>query len=91
MRLKAGAIRELHWHSDAEWAYVLKGTTQITIVTPDGQNYIGNAISTYYFLIVMIFIDWSVTRGPVTCGTSLLASPTVCKRLQTTPMVQNSF
>lgn len=41
MRLEAGAIRELHWHSTAEWAYVLDGTMQITTVTPEGQNYIG--------------------------------------------------
>ncbi|KAK7690969.1 hypothetical protein QCA50_006072 [Cerrena zonata] len=41
MRLEAGAIRELHWHKTAEWAYVLNGSTQITTVTPEGQNYIG--------------------------------------------------
>jgi len=37
MRLEAGAVRELHWHSTAEWAFVLKGTTQITAVNTDGQ------------------------------------------------------
>ncbi|KAI0784529.1 oxalate decarboxylase [Abortiporus biennis] len=45
MRLEAGAIRELHWHTAAEWAYVIKlcfGTSQITIVTPEGQNYVAN-------------------------------------------------
>ncbi|KAI5114570.1 hypothetical protein M0805_005730, partial [Coniferiporia weirii] len=41
MRLEAGAIRELHWHSSAEWAYVLKGTTVVTSVNPDGQVYTG--------------------------------------------------
>ncbi|KAJ3883908.1 oxalate decarboxylase [Lentinula edodes] len=40
MRLEAGAIRELHWHSTAEWAYVLKGTTQVTSVDQDGRNFI---------------------------------------------------
>jgi oxalate decarboxylase len=25
MRLKPGAIRELHWHKEAEWAYMLAG------------------------------------------------------------------
>ncbi|THH33226.1 hypothetical protein EUX98_g997 [Antrodiella citrinella] len=40
MRLEAGAIRELHWHTSAEWAYVLKGSTQITTVTSEGQNYV---------------------------------------------------
>ncbi|KAF9072559.1 oxalate decarboxylase [Rhodocollybia butyracea] len=42
MRLEAGAIRELHWHSTAEWAYVLKGTTQITTVDGEGRNFIGS-------------------------------------------------
>ncbi|KAI0046337.1 oxalate decarboxylase [Auriscalpium vulgare] len=41
MRLEAGAIRELHWHKTSEWAYVLKGTTQVTSVDQDGRNYIG--------------------------------------------------
>ncbi|TEB19420.1 oxalate decarboxylase [Coprinellus micaceus] len=40
MRLKPGAIRELHWHKTAEWAYVLKGTTQVTSVDQDGRNFI---------------------------------------------------
>ncbi|KAK0475424.1 oxalate decarboxylase [Armillaria novae-zelandiae] len=40
MRLEPGAIRELHWHSTAEWAYVLKGSTQITAVDQDGRNYL---------------------------------------------------
>ncbi|KAH8100799.1 oxalate decarboxylase [Cristinia sonorae] len=42
MRLEAGAIRELHWHQTAEWAYVLKGTTQITSVDQLGRNYVAN-------------------------------------------------
>ena len=32
MRLKAGAIRELHWHKESEWAYVIKGRARITAV-----------------------------------------------------------
>ncbi|TCD65975.1 hypothetical protein EIP91_001967 [Steccherinum ochraceum] len=42
MRLESGAIRELHWHQTAEWAYVLKGTTQITSVDQLGRNYVAN-------------------------------------------------
>ncbi|OCH85111.1 oxalate oxidase [Obba rivulosa] len=42
MRLEAGAIREMHWHNTAEWAYVLKGTTQITAVDQNGRNYLAN-------------------------------------------------
>src|SRR5580704_11571194 len=32
MRLKAGAIREMHWHKEAEWAFMLKGRARITSV-----------------------------------------------------------
>ncbi|QRV88482.1 oxalate decarboxylase [Ceratobasidium sp. AG-Ba] len=39
MRLKAGAIRELHWHVSAEWAYILAGSCRIVVVNSDGQNY----------------------------------------------------
>ncbi|KAG7087189.1 hypothetical protein E1B28_013170 [Marasmius oreades] len=42
MRLEAGAIRELHWHTTSEWAYVLKGTTQISAVDQDGKNFVAN-------------------------------------------------
>ncbi|KAJ7735617.1 oxalate decarboxylase [Mycena maculata] len=42
MRLEPGAIRELHWHSTSEWAYVLSGTTQVTAVNADGQNFLAN-------------------------------------------------
>ncbi|KAJ7269716.1 putative oxalate decarboxylase/oxidase [Mycena rebaudengoi] len=42
MRLEPGAIRELHWHNTAEWAYVLKGDIRISTVTPDGQVYLGD-------------------------------------------------
>ncbi|KAJ6492488.1 oxalate decarboxylase [Mycena vitilis] len=40
MRLEAGAIRELHWHSTSEWAYVLKGSTQVTAVDAEGRNFL---------------------------------------------------
>ncbi|KAI3616907.1 oxalate decarboxylase [Moniliophthora roreri] len=42
MRLEAGAIRELHWHKTSEWAYVLKGTTQVTAVDQEGRNFVAN-------------------------------------------------
>ncbi|KAL4245977.1 RmlC-like cupin domain superfamily protein [Abortiporus biennis] len=42
MRLEPGAIRELHWHKTAEWAYVLSGTTQITAMDNDGRNFVAN-------------------------------------------------
>ncbi|KAI9453307.1 oxalate decarboxylase, partial [Lactarius psammicola] len=42
MRLEPGAVRELHWHKSAEWAYVIKGTTQVTSVDQDGRSYVAN-------------------------------------------------
>ncbi|KAI0775293.1 oxalate decarboxylase [Trametes elegans] len=52
MRLEPGAIRELHWHNTAEWAYRgLQGSTQVTTVTADGQNYVATVPkgSLWYF------------------------------------------
>jgi oxalate decarboxylase len=40
MRLKPGGIRELHWHKEAEWAYLLAGRCRITAVDQDGRNFI---------------------------------------------------
>ncbi|KAL1724277.1 oxalate decarboxylase [Schizophyllum commune] len=42
MRLLPGAVRELHWHKTAEWAYVLKGTTQVSSVDQEGRNYLAS-------------------------------------------------
>jgi oxalate decarboxylase len=52
MRLKPGAMRELHWHSlAAEWAYVLEGRMRATIVMPNGQSEIAEFVpgDTWYF------------------------------------------
>jgi oxalate decarboxylase len=39
MRLKPGAIRELHWHAlAAEWAYMIEGRVRTTVVMPNGQS-----------------------------------------------------
>jgi oxalate decarboxylase len=32
MRLDSGVVRELHWHKEAEWAYILQGNVRLTIV-----------------------------------------------------------
>ncbi|KZN23328.1 oxalate decarboxylase [Haladaptatus sp. R4] len=40
MRLKPGGIRELHWHTEAEWAYMLAGRARVTAVDADGHNFI---------------------------------------------------
>lgn len=40
MRLKAGAYRELHWHKEAEWAFMLAGSARIAAIDPQGRNFI---------------------------------------------------
>ena len=40
MRLNAGGTRELHWHKQAEWAYMLYGTARITAVNATGNNFV---------------------------------------------------
>ena len=40
MRLEAGSFRELHWHTAAEWAYVLYGSARISVLSPDGTVFI---------------------------------------------------
>jgi oxalate decarboxylase len=39
MRLKAGAVRELHWHKPAEWAFMLKGRARITAIDEEGRAF----------------------------------------------------
>jgi oxalate decarboxylase len=40
MRLNAGGVRELHWHKEAEWAYMLYGNARITAVDAHGRNFV---------------------------------------------------
>ncbi|KAF2813628.1 oxalate decarboxylase family bicupin [Mytilinidion resinicola] len=40
MRLDEGVIRELHWHKEAEWAYVLEGNVRITALDPEGGSFV---------------------------------------------------
>ena len=42
MRLEPGAIRELHWHRQSEWAIMLAGTARVTSVDDKGRNFIGD-------------------------------------------------
>ncbi len=34
--MNAGGAREMHWHNSAEWAYVVDGHCQVTVVDPEG-------------------------------------------------------
>ena len=40
MRVKPGGIREMHWHKEAEWGFVLAGSVRITVVDEQGRNFI---------------------------------------------------
>jgi len=40
MRLTAGGVRELHWHTAAEWALMLYGKARITGFDADGKSFV---------------------------------------------------
>lgn len=37
MRLARGGIREMHWHQQAEWAFMLDGRCRITVLDEEGR------------------------------------------------------
>lgn len=42
MRLKPGAIREMHWHQEAEWSYMIAGTARISAIAADGRTFVAD-------------------------------------------------
>src|ERR1700691_1475952 len=42
MRLTAGGIRELHWHTAAEWAFMLYGNARITGLDAEGKSFVSD-------------------------------------------------
>jgi oxalate decarboxylase len=40
MRLTAGGVRELHWHTAGEWAIILYGNARITAIDKDGKSFV---------------------------------------------------
>jgi oxalate decarboxylase len=42
MRLTAGGVRELHWHTANEWAIILTGTARITAIDRDGKSFVAD-------------------------------------------------
>jgi len=40
MRLGPGVYRELHWHNESEWAYIIKGQCRISVLDLEGGSYI---------------------------------------------------
>jgi oxalate decarboxylase len=44
MRLIPGGVRELHWHKQAEWSFMLAGAARITAIDADGRNFIADVV-----------------------------------------------
>src|ERR1700737_3930745 len=42
MRLTAGGVRELHWHTADEWAIALYGTARVTALDRDGKSFVAD-------------------------------------------------
>jgi oxalate decarboxylase len=42
MRLTAGGVRELHWHTADEWAIVLYGSARITAIDLNGKSFVAD-------------------------------------------------
>ena len=42
MRLTAGGVRELHWHTAAEWAFMLYGRARITAIDVEGKSFVAD-------------------------------------------------
>ncbi|WP_338555123.1 oxalate decarboxylase family bicupin [Paenibacillus sp. KS-LC4] len=42
MSLIPGGVREMHWHQQAEWSYMLLGHARITAVDQNGRNFIAD-------------------------------------------------
>lgn len=42
MYLTPGGVREMHWHQQAEWAYLIRGEARVTAVDQNGRNFIAD-------------------------------------------------
>jgi oxalate decarboxylase len=42
MSLTPGGVRELHWHQQAEWSYMIVGSARITSIDQEGRNFIAD-------------------------------------------------
>lgn len=42
MSLTPGGVRELHWHQQAEWAYMIWGGARVTAMDANGRNFIAD-------------------------------------------------
>ena len=42
MRLRTNVAREMHWHREAEWSYIIKGKARITAIDDNGHTFIAD-------------------------------------------------
>src|SRR3954452_5502504 len=42
MHLHPGGVRELHWHKEAEWGFMLVGSARLTAVDEHGRSFVGD-------------------------------------------------
>lgn len=51
MRLTPGGVRELHWHKEGEWSFMLAGNARITAVDNNGYNFVADVTEgdTWFF------------------------------------------
>ncbi|MWV43864.1 cupin domain-containing protein [Paenibacillus sp. HJL G12] len=42
MYLSPGGVREMHWHQQSEWSYMIRGEARITSVDQNGRNFIAD-------------------------------------------------
>ncbi|MER2000281.1 MAG: cupin domain-containing protein [Lysinibacillus sp.] len=42
MRLTPGGVREMHWHKELEWCFMIAGRARITSVDQNGKNFIAD-------------------------------------------------
>jgi oxalate decarboxylase len=40
MRMKPGGMRELHWHKEAEWGYVIAGSCRVSLLDEEGRLFL---------------------------------------------------
>ena len=45
MRMKPGAMRELHWHKEAEWGYVIAGSCRVSLLDEEGRLFLDDVAS----------------------------------------------
>jgi oxalate decarboxylase len=65
--MNAGGAREMHWHNSAEWAYIVDGHCQVTVVDPEGVAEVVNLGPGDLWYFPKGHSHAIQTLGPVSC------------------------